>query len=445
MLLEQLPLGRFLIVVGLICCLFAADGCITSDSQYERIAPGIWRGVLTLEKPTLPIPKDKDSVSLITDQFKVGELPFNFEVKYTDPTHFYIEFINGDERIRCDSMRAGRDRTTARDTYNFYFPEYQSYIHAEVRGDAMQGYFTVTTKKDYRIPFVADAGRGHRFTTLREQPAADLSGEWATLLGVETPDPDRAIGEFKQSGNRLTGTFRTETGDFRYLEGTVQGRKFFMSCFDGSHAFLFSGVIKGDSLLGEFRSGLNQPTLWTAWRDPSFKLGAADSLTTVKQGAGLHFNVQTPDGRTLTYPGPTYDGKVGIFTISGTWCPNCKDEQSFLRDYLAQNPAVAQQTAVTVFSFERHEDLAQANAHLTQYRKVLNLPFDVVYAGKAKKEEAAKVFPMLSQVMAFPTMMIVDKQGKVRLVHTGFDGPATSKYAEFKAEFAAIMRELTQG
>jgi thiol-disulfide isomerase/thioredoxin len=419
-------------------------GCITSDSAYERVAPGIWRGVLTLERPILPIARDKDSVTLITDQFKPGELPFNFEVKYLDKTRFYFEFINGEERIRCDSVRWGRDRTTARDTFNVYFPEYASYIHAEVRGDVMQGYWTVTTKKDYKIPFVADAGDDFRFTTLRQAPVADLTGEWATLFGIDAPDPERAIGEFKQQGNHLAGTFRTETGDYRFLEGTVQGRKFWLSCFDGSHAFLFSGNIQGDSLQGEFRSGLNKPTLWSARRDANFKLGAADSLTTIKPGATISFSVKTPDGRDLTYPGPAYDGKVKIFTIMGTWCPNCKDEQVFLRDFMAQNPAIAQQMAVTGFSFERPTDITQANAHLAQYRKVMQLPYDIVYGGPAKKEEAARVFPALSQVMAFPTMMVLDKQGKVRWVHTGFDGPATSHYGAFKEEFTALMRELTQ-
>jgi hypothetical protein len=40
-------------------------------------------------------------------------------------------------------------------------------------------------------------------------------------------------------------------------------------------------------------------------------------------------------------------------------------------------------------------------------------------------------------------MIIIDKKGKIRRVHTGFDGPATSKYADFKAEFKAFVQQLT--
>jgi thiol-disulfide isomerase/thioredoxin len=421
--------------------LLACAGCITTDTAFTKVAPGLWRGVLILEKPEFPV-ADKDSITIVYDQFKPGELPFNFEVIYDTPDNFHIEIINGDERIRCDSIVYGRDRTSARDTFNVHFPEYQSYLHIEVRGNVMQGYFTVTTKANYRIPFVADAGRDYRFTNMKLAPQGDISGNWATLLGVDSENPEKAIGEFKQTGNRLTGTFRTETGDYRYMEGTVQGRKFWLSCFDGSHAFLVSGSVQGDSLQGEFRSGKAKPSLLTAWRDPQFQLGDAATLTQWKGDQPLKFAVTTPDGRALNFPGSEYANKVSIFTIMGTWCPNCLDEQRFLAGYLKSNPDFAAQMAVTAFTFERPQDSLKLKAHLLNYKKKLGLPYDIVHAGKANKEEAAAFFPGLSQVMAFPTMMIVDKKGKVRFVHTGFDGPATSRHVAFKQEFDQWIRTL---
>ena len=98
--------------------------------------------------------------------------------------------------------------------------------------------------------------------------------------------------------------------------------------------------------------------------------------------------------------------------------------------------------SVVGFSFERFKDPAQANAHILEYKQKLGIPFEIVYAGKSGKEEAAKFFPALDKVMAFPTMMILDKQNQVRRVHTGFDGPATSKYADFKKEFSKLMEDL---
>ena len=110
-----------------IAVLFVFNRCVSTDTAYSRVAPGIWRGALELEKFQMPVGK-KDSVTIVYDQIKNGELPFNFEVTYLDDTHFYIEIINGSERIRLDSIAYGRDRTQARDTMNVWFPEYASYL-----------------------------------------------------------------------------------------------------------------------------------------------------------------------------------------------------------------------------------------------------------------------------------------------------------------------------
>lgn len=419
------------------------NGCVTTNSSFTKVAPGTWRGVLELSRYSVPV-RDKDTVFILHEAYKEGELPFNFEVKYTDPEHFYIEIINGTERIRCDSIRYGRDKTNARDTVNIYFPEYQSYIHVDVRGDVMQGEWVVTTKDNYRIPFYAQAGRPYRFTPLQEKPAGDLNGAWATLFGAETDSPSKAIGEFKQKGNHLEGTFRTETGDYRFLEGSVQGRKFMLSCFDGSHAFLFYGSLRNDSLFGEFRSGKTHRELFTSWRDPAFQLGRADTLTTVRSGAEtkVAFDLVTPEGKRLVFPSPEFGDKIKVFTIMGTWCPNCRDEQMFMARYLKEHPDMAARMRVVGFAFERNKTPEDANAHLLQYKSKLGLPFDLVYAGKADKEAAQKVFPELNKVMAFPTLLILDQHNVIRYVHTGFDGPATSQYAAFAETFDKVLRSL---
>lgn len=436
-----MPLRLFL-RLALLALLFQA--CLTAESSFTRVAPGIWRGVLVLDKYSVPV-RDKDTVFVLHDAFKEGELPFNFEVTYLDQERFYVEIFNGSERIRCDSIVYGRDRSRARDTMNIHFPEYQSYLHAEIRGNAMKGEWVVTTKDNYRIPFYAQSGLAHRFTPLKEPPLKNLSGQWASMFAVETDKPYKAIGEFKQTDNRLEGTFRTETGDYRFLEGTVQGRKFWLSAFDGTHAFLFSGSIRNDSLNGEFRSGKTGRELFVAWQDTAFRLGNAGELTGLRTGAApIQFDVINAEGKNLRFPGPDYGDKIKIFTIMGTWCPNCRDEQVFLTEFLKNNPKLAANIAVTAFSFERNKTPEQANAHLRHYKQKLGIPFDMVFAGKANKEEAAKFFPALDKVMAFPTMIVLDRQNKVRFIHTGFDGPATSKYATFKQDFLTQIQALIE-
>ncbi|HNG89997.1 MAG TPA: TlpA disulfide reductase family protein, partial [Saprospiraceae bacterium] len=130
--------------------------------------------------------------------------------------------------------------------------------------------------------------------------------------------------------------------------------------------------------------------------------------------------------------------------ILGTWCPNCRDEQLFLSEYLRRHPEQAAQMAVVGFAFERHKTAAEANAHLSAYKQKLGIPFDIVHAGKNNKDVAAAYFPSLSRVMAFPTMIVLDKRNQVRRIHTGFDGPATSKYAEFEQEFGRLIGALIE-
>ena len=50
---------------------------------------------------------------------------------------------------------------------------------------------------------------------------------------------------------------------------------------------------------------------------------------------------------------------------------------------------------------------------------------------------------MLNHVLSYPTSIFIDKKGKVRKIHTGFNGPATGeKYLEFKKEFEAFVNTL---
>jgi len=64
-----------------------------------------------------------------------------------------------------------------------------------------------------------------------------------------------AKGVFKQYDNIVTGTFRTTTGDYRYLEGVLNGNQLKLSTFDGAHAFLFTAEVSDSVMHGMFYSG----------------------------------------------------------------------------------------------------------------------------------------------------------------------------------------------
>jgi len=260
---------RFTLLLSLgLFMIFLSTGCFVVDNPFSAVAPGPWRGVLKLEQQFItPNPRGEPLPEKMNMQFEEvtrGELPFNFEVIYENEESFYILIQNGTEKIRVDDITFGRDIRTAKDTVLIQFPVYDSYIKAIYEENVMEGEWVVTNRPNYRIPFVAKHGMSHRFTTLRKDPVTDVSGKWeVSFSGTDSLDTDyKAIGEFDQKGNYLTGTFLTETGDYRFLEGTIQNDKLYLSCFDGAHAFLFEAKIAAsDSILGSFRSGKHYRTI----------------------------------------------------------------------------------------------------------------------------------------------------------------------------------------
>jgi thiol-disulfide isomerase/thioredoxin len=410
--------------------------CIVVPNPHSALAPGRWRGILKLA-PEIAVPGN-----LQFEEITEGELPFIFDVVYESDDKFYIEIINGEERFRADRIQFGRDISTAKDTLLIEFPVYDSYIRALHENDVIEGVWVINYKENYSIPFVAHFGRGYRFTELKKTPSADLSGRWEVMFGLDGDKPYPALGEFKQKDNYLEGTFLTETGDYRFLEGTVQGNKFYLSCFDGSHAFLFEGKILEDgSLIGSFRSGNHYLTTWEAKRNPDFQLRDPDEITAAKSGMEtVNFTLENTAGEMISLGDPQWSGKVKLVQILGTWCPNCRDETLFLKEYLAENPG--QDLAVFGVAFERYAEKEKAMAALRRYEDNLGIPYPVLLAGLKDKATAESVFPMLEGINAYPTMLFLDRDNRIRRIHTGFSGPATSEYAAFKKEFAAYVQSL---
>lgn len=422
------------------------SSCLEFGDRYTKLAPGYWRAELSLTpKNILPNKKGeylKEKLNYKFDEVMDGQLPFIFEIKYTDDSTFYIEIINGEERIKVTDITFGRDRKTAKDTLVMRFPEYESYIKAICEGGVMEGEFVITSKENYRIPFTAKQGVNTRFTDLRKKPFMDVTGAWETTFDLNLDKTYKAIGDFTQKDNYLTGTFKTETGDFRFLEGTIQDKKLYLSCFDGAHAFLFEGKIQPDKTIqGSFRSGLSEPSIWVARKNEKFQLTNPDSVTLIKLGSKkCQFSFLNPDGIMISTNDANYKNKVKVIQILGTWCPNCKDESLFLTDYLKNTNT--DKVAVIGLAFERHRDVQKANQAVANYKKVLKIPYEILVAGSNDKKEASAKLGFLDGLKAYPTMLILDRNNNIRKIHTGFAGPATDQYIPFKEEFGTFIELL---
>ena len=413
--------------------------CIETNQSFTKLPPGLWRGVLKLEAGTNVVAVEEEIGTAVQND---NDLPFQFNVIYDDPTTFYIEIMNGEERIAVSDIIYGLDRKTAKDTLIINFPVFDTYIKALYEESIIEGDWFVNYKPGYSIPFKAYHARGNRFKDLQKVPTADLTGKWETTFEPNQEDEYPAIGLFEQEGNKITGTFETETGDYRYLEGTVQGNKLYMSTFDGAHAFLFTGKIMEDgNLVGEFRSGNHYKSSWIAKRNADFELKDPFEMTSDLTGEPLNFTFPSTDGSMVSLTDDAFKGKIKLVKIMGTWCPNCKDETKFLLDYLKNNNP--KDIEVIAIGFERYKDEAKSMAALKRYKDKWEVPYQVLLGGtSASKSKASEKIPQLSGILSYPTLIFVDKSNKIRKIYTGFSGPATDQYQDFLNDFDRIIEEL---
>jgi alkyl hydroperoxide reductase subunit AhpC len=95
-------------------------------------------------------------------------------------------------------------------------------------------------------------------------------------------------------------------------------------------------------------------------------------------------------------------------------------------------------------AYERTTDFAKSQRTLSQLKNRFDIQYPILITGyTSNKVETAKSLPMLTKVVGFPTTIIIDKNGDVRKIHTGFSGPGTGEhYTEFISEFEKLTDDL---
>lgn len=369
--------------------------------------------------------------------FEIDEekLPFTAQiVEENQKLQFYA--INGEERIRADEFEVRADSLFIR------LPIFNTALIGKLdEGKVTGNYFDYSRKDNYQIPFTAVRDSTTRFP-VTSNPTQNVAGKWKVEFSPGSDNEYPALGVFEQDGNRAFGTFLTTTGDYRYLEGNVSGDSLMLSCFEGSHVFLFRAKVDGNRIEGDFWSGNHWQENWVAQRDETYKLPDPTSLTFIKNGySKLDFAFQNLDGKTISLDDKRYKNKVVIVQIMGSWCPNCMDETAYLVSLY--NQFHQQGLDVVALAFEKSDNV-ETNIHsLNRLKEHFDIPYEILLAGKASKTEAAKKLPMLNHVLSFPTSVFIDRTGKVRKIHTGFSGPGTGEYyREFVEETDNFVTKL---
>jgi len=394
--------------------LLTVFSCTTKNTS--ELQTGLWRGTIELQGK---------------------QLPFNFRVERDQEGGFDVFLKNASEEILLDEV------TLNNDSVDFVLHVFDAQLRAAIDGNTLRGFFILNYQNDYRLPFTATLGDLYRFQpTDTTAVTTDFSGKYQVLFRSNV-DSTMAVGLFTQKGNYAEGSFLTPTGDYRFLEGGVFNDTLYLSTFDGNHAYIFKAHFTNDSTLnGEYWSGKTSYKTWIGVKTQSASLPHPESLTYLKEGYDkIEFSFPDVNGNKVSLTDEKFRNKVVILQLFGTWCPNCMDETKFLNEWYEKNNARG--VEILGLAYERKDDFTYASERVKKMKEKWKVQYDFVIAGVNDKVKAAETLPALNQVVAFPTTIFIGKDGKVKHIHTGFEGPGTGIYHEqFKQRFNEIINEL---
>ena len=372
-------------------------------------------------------------------QIPQATLPFEAQLSRSDSGYSLI-IMNAKERIRA------KQTLLQNDSIVFLMPYFHSHIHLSILNDsAAVGYWIDQSRgPDYKIGLRAQYHeKGSRFSTGAADNTLSIGGSWKVTFSPGKEGESLAMGIFQQQAGVVTGTFLTETGDYRFLEGNIDGNIMKLSCFDGSHAFLFTAEINDEGrLTGDFWSGSHWKEDWVGVRDTSFSLTHPDSITNYKDSNSIYaLTFMDLNGGDYSFSSDDLKSKVLIVQIMGSWCPNCADESHLFS--LLYEKYKNEGLEVIGVAYERMNNTEDALKQLRYYKESIGANYPILYGGNASKKEAAEDFYMLDDITSFPTALFIDRKGQIRKIHTGFYGPGTGKYYDnYKKEMVEFLEIL---
>jgi thiol-disulfide isomerase/thioredoxin len=410
--------GGLLLFVGLLSGLSSCRWGTNLPGKY-RLMEGDWRGALLTEG---------------------GDLPFLFGLDRTGDSTFRFELIDGRDTLRTEELQVVGDSLIVR------FPVFESVLIAGISqgGDSLVGRL-VKVKNDVEssIPCTATRGGKYKFAARVSRLPDEVGGIWATTFYKADGDSQPAIGSFSQTGSAVSGTFRTPFGDYRYLDGIMDGDSLFLSGFDGSGAYLVRACLLEDqSLVGMLFAGSGPGRRFVARNDPSASLPDPLGLTRLRNpGQRPDFQLTGIDGGLVGPQVAGTAGKVVVIQILGSWCPNCLDETALLAQW--REEYAPRGFEVIGLGFERTKQPEKARDNLRRLAARFGARYPMAVAGSPDSASVHAVLPMLERFIAYPTTLFLDRTGRIRKVHTGFDGPATGvAHTRFVAETRQFIEDL---
>ena len=389
-----------------------------------------------------------------------GELPFGLEIAQEpnqeagkEGTRLVLFLTNGPERVRVPEVKMVDGTLTAE------MPGYKNTLTMQEKDGVLTGSVKILRKRGEwkTLALRGERGKTHRFfapsaaetqadgvAPAAAAPIVDVAGRWSVVFTDDQGKPSAGVAELQQTGAAVTGTVLTPTGDHRFLAGEVRGDEVLLSRFDGGTAFLYKLKLtaKQKELSGHVFYGNWSMDAVQAHRDANAALPDASMLTHLRNpGARFDFTVPDLEGKPVSLSDKRFNDQVVIVMLGGSWCPNCHDETTFMVPFVKAREGKG--LAAVMLMFEHFGDMPQAVQAVKRFQSEFSMTYPLLIAGTSDKDDAGTKMPQLDRVYAFPTTLVIDRQGRVRKIHTGFNGPATGeKYTQFQREFTSFIDKL---
>jgi len=344
--------------------------------------------------------------------------------------------VNGDDRVvSTDGQFDGR---TLRLRYDFY----DGQLTAAVSGDKLEGSFD----RQWQHEQLSRAFKARRRTEPdhpQRPRGGPVDGDWLLRVGEEGKERVWRA-SLAQTGNQVTGTIIPLSGDWGTMTGSFDGEHLSISRFDGINAHLFKASL---TTRGTLEGKLDSERKVTAERPDSSGHSAltvpdASTVTRLKNPAEpFRFSFPDANGKTISSTDARFQKKVIVVTITGSWCPNCHDEAEVLEPLYAKYHDRGLE--IVSLAFEYTGDVSRDAEQLRIFSSRHRINYPVLLAGTTDEADVAQKLSQLENFSAFPTTLFIGRDGLVKRVHAGFDGPATGeRYTRLKAEIEEIIRHL---
>ncbi len=372
--------------------------------------------------------------------FTVENNPIPFRLDITgDGATLKGTLYNGDETETTTSA------TVANGTIVLDFEHYLTRITASPKDGGLQGTLQGRFERDKYIADYPFEAKPYTPVDLSSVQAPSIDGVWE--IPYESQKGERAWRLIvQQKGAQASAAILRVDGDTGALTGSYQNGKFVLSHFDGSRPLVLEVTPKPDGTL-ELRAkgAYTTDKILTAYRPADARAKGlpepADFVkhTTVKD-PNERFTFSFPDvnGKIVSNEDPRFKGKVVLAIVTGTWCPNCHDEAQYLVQlYKKYHDKGLEIVALDFEEPEQQDTLDREKAFVKQY----HVPYTYLIAG-APNEMWEKV-PQAVNLNTWPATLFIGRDGRVKLIHSGFAAPASGVYhAQLQDEFTSTIEKL---